>query len=139
MSHTSSSDNTADLLSCFRDQQAKHDENCVEDEVLESLHEAWPHISGYITDLNEERITLEKELFQEKAYNCQLHDDMDDLKERIQELENQLSSLQISNTISERSMILTSPTDYNPAVGSAHLLASPAKVIYSRKRSHKLD
>ncbi|KIJ54594.1 hypothetical protein M422DRAFT_240663 [Sphaerobolus stellatus SS14] len=157
MSHTSNSGNTADLLSCFHDQQAKRDEHCVEvgavfgacfiyhpkacdqcstyvehlladidqrpakfsfskDEILDGLHEAWPHVSGYITDLNEEQVTLEKELFQEKADNCRLRDDMDDLKEKIQELEAQLLSLQPSTTVT-----------------------SPTKVTYSCKSPHKLD
>ncbi|KIJ31485.1 hypothetical protein M422DRAFT_266863 [Sphaerobolus stellatus SS14] len=89
------------------------------DEILDQIHEAWPHVK--------------------KANNCQLGNDLDDLKERIQELETQLSSLQTSNTVSECSMTLTSPTNYNPAVGSAHLLESPAKVTYSRKCSRKLD
>ncbi|KIJ54769.1 hypothetical protein M422DRAFT_240854 [Sphaerobolus stellatus SS14] len=84
MSQASSSGNTADLLLQFCDQQAKCDENRVEvgavfehllvdidqrptkfsfskDEILDGLHEAWPHVSGYITNLNEEWVTLEKE------------------------------------------------------------------------------
>ncbi|KIJ42778.1 hypothetical protein M422DRAFT_253865 [Sphaerobolus stellatus SS14] len=64
-------------------------------------------------ETGDEHDTLEKELFQERANNCQLRDDLDDLKERIQELEAQLLSLQASNTVSECSMTLTSPTDYN--------------------------
>ncbi|KIJ27460.1 hypothetical protein M422DRAFT_271372 [Sphaerobolus stellatus SS14] len=154
MSQASSSGNTAELLLRFGEQQAKHDENHVEvgavsgacfvyhpkgDEILDQIHEAWPHVSRYITKIDDERATLEKELFQEKSDNHQLCDDLDDLKERIQELETQLSSLQSSNTVSERSTALTSPTDYSPAVGSAHPLSSPIKVTYSCKRSRKLD
>ncbi|KIJ41828.1 hypothetical protein M422DRAFT_255152 [Sphaerobolus stellatus SS14] len=180
MSQASSSSNTAELLSPFRDQQAKHDENRVEvgavsgacfvyhlkgcdqcstyvehlladidqhpakfsfprDEILDQIHEVWPHVSGYITEINDEHETLENELFQEKVDNHQLRNDLDDLKERIQGLEAQLSSLQSSNTVSEHSMMLTSPTDYNSTVSSAHPLASPTKVTYSHKRSRKLD
>ncbi|KIJ28838.1 hypothetical protein M422DRAFT_269796 [Sphaerobolus stellatus SS14] len=87
------------------------------DEILDGLHEAWPHVSSYITDLNEEQVTLENELFQEKADNHQLRDDVDDLKEKIQELEARLLSLQPSTTASERSLALTSPADNSPAVG----------------------
>ncbi|KIJ53240.1 hypothetical protein M422DRAFT_242368 [Sphaerobolus stellatus SS14] len=162
MSHTSSSGNTAELLSHFCNQQAKHDENCVEvgavlgacfvyhptgcdqcstyvehllvdvdqhsvkfsfprDEILDRIHEVWPHASGYINKIDDECVTLEKELFQEKVDNCQLRDNMDDLKEKIHELETQFTSLNIFDR-SSRSMTLTSPTDYNPVVSSAHLL-----------------
>ncbi|KIJ43783.1 hypothetical protein M422DRAFT_253038 [Sphaerobolus stellatus SS14] len=119
MSHTSSSSNTADLLLHFHDQQAKHDENHVEvgavfgacfvyhlkgcdrySTYVKHLLVDIGHCpaNGYITNLDEEQLTLEKELFQEKADNCQLRDDMDDLKEKIQELEAQLSRFQPSNT-----------------------------------------
>ncbi|KIJ55671.1 hypothetical protein M422DRAFT_240281 [Sphaerobolus stellatus SS14] len=73
-------------------------------EILDSLHEAWPHISGYIADLNEERITLEKELDDEKADNHRLRSDMDDLNEKIQMLEAQLSSLQPPAQSGDRSL-----------------------------------
>ncbi|KIJ46742.1 hypothetical protein M422DRAFT_249911 [Sphaerobolus stellatus SS14] len=64
---------------------------------------------------------------------------MDDLKERIQELEAQLSSLQLSTTISEHSLTHTTPTSYQTPVGSNHPLSSPAKVTYSQKHARKLD
>ncbi|KIJ23853.1 hypothetical protein M422DRAFT_275486 [Sphaerobolus stellatus SS14] len=153
MSQASSSANAADLLSRFRDQQAKHDENHVEnidqrpakflfskDEILDSLHEAWPHISSYITDLNEEQLTLKKELFQEKANNrwLRLRDDMDDLKERIQELETQLASLQMTSPAGDHSLTVTSPTDaYSSDVGP-HPLVSPQNRTYWHKHPRKL-
>ncbi|KIJ42653.1 hypothetical protein M422DRAFT_254096 [Sphaerobolus stellatus SS14] len=161
MSQASSSGNAADLLSHFRDQQAKHDENRVEvgavfehllanidqhpakfsfskDEILDGLHEAWPYVSGYISNLNEEQVTLEKELFQEKADNRRLRDDMDDLKEKIQELEARLLSLQPSTTVSEHSMTLTSPTDTYPSDVGPQPLVSPDDRTYSHKRPRKL-
>ncbi|KIJ34020.1 hypothetical protein M422DRAFT_263979 [Sphaerobolus stellatus SS14] len=129
MSHTSSNGNAADLLSRFRNQQAKHDENRVE---------AWPHISSYITDLNEERLTLEKELFQEKADNRRLRDDTNDLNEKIQELETQLASLQTTPPAGDRSLTVTSPTDaYSSDVGP-HPLASPEDRTYLCKCLQKL-
>ncbi|KIJ49763.1 hypothetical protein M422DRAFT_246118 [Sphaerobolus stellatus SS14] len=109
------------------------------DEILDQIHEAWLHVSGYITKIGDECKTLEKELFQEKADNHPLCNDLDNLKERLQELEAQLSSLQAFNTVSEHSMMLTSPTNYSSAVSNVHPLASPIKVMYSHKRSHKLD
>ncbi|KIJ52215.1 hypothetical protein M422DRAFT_243819 [Sphaerobolus stellatus SS14] len=157
MSHATRSGNAAELLSRFRDKQAKRDENCVEvgaifgacfvyhltgcdrcssylehlledieqcpakfsfskDEIMKGLHEAWPHVSEYITALNDECITLEKELDQEQANNCWLRDDMDDLNERIQELEAQIASLQLSSNLSD-----------------------PPKVTYTCKHSRRLD
>ncbi|KIJ55687.1 hypothetical protein M422DRAFT_240307 [Sphaerobolus stellatus SS14] len=128
MSQASSSNNAAELLSCFRDQQAKHDENRVE------IHEVWPHVSEYITDTSDECNTLEKELFQEKSDNRRLHDEMEDLQERIQELETQLASLQTTSQVSDRSITVTSPTDvYSSDIGP-HPLASPETQTYSRKR-----
>ncbi|KIJ40537.1 hypothetical protein M422DRAFT_256512 [Sphaerobolus stellatus SS14] len=133
MSHTSSSGNAADLLSRFHNQQAKHDENLVERTLTSILLNSHSLGMRYWTEYMRCGPMLA-----EKANSCRLQDDMDDLKEKIQELETQLLSLQISNTVSEHSMMLTSPTDYNPAVSSAHLLASPAKVTYSCKPSRKL-
>ncbi|KIJ40146.1 hypothetical protein M422DRAFT_256975 [Sphaerobolus stellatus SS14] len=126
-SQASSSSNAADLLSQFRNQQAKHDENRVEsfnkEEILRGLHEAWPHISAYIFDLNEEWAALEKELYQETADNCQLQDEKEDLQERIHELEAQLESLQPSPNL----------------ISSVHPLTSLVMASYLHKRSHKLD
>ncbi|KIJ36144.1 hypothetical protein M422DRAFT_261471 [Sphaerobolus stellatus SS14] len=92
------------------------------DEIMNGLHEVWPHISSYISDLNEERITLEKELDDEKADNCWLHSEMDDLEEKIHVLEAQLLSLQPET-----------PTDVGP-----HPLASPTDRNYSHKCPQKL-
>ncbi|KIJ55037.1 hypothetical protein M422DRAFT_241123 [Sphaerobolus stellatus SS14] len=147
MSPASSSSNAAELLSHFHDQQAKRNEHCVEvgavfdacfvfhpkgcnqcstyvehlladieqhpakfsftkDEIMDGLQEAWPH---------------------EKADNHRLRGKMNDLNEKVQELEARLMSLQPSTTTSERSTMLTSPADNSPAVGSAHPLAMPVK------------
>ncbi|KIJ24344.1 hypothetical protein M422DRAFT_274891 [Sphaerobolus stellatus SS14] len=108
------------------------------DEILDGLHEAWPHISSYITNLDEEWLTLEKELSQEKANNRQLRDDMDDLQEKIQELEARLLSLQLSTTASEHSMTLTSTTDTYPSDVGPHPLSSPGNRTYACKCSQKL-
>ncbi|KIJ56281.1 hypothetical protein M422DRAFT_239500 [Sphaerobolus stellatus SS14] len=67
------------------------------DEILDQIHEAWPHVSGYITKTSDECDTLEKEIFQERSDNCCLCDEVDDLQERIQELETQLASLQTTS------------------------------------------
>ncbi|KIJ42047.1 hypothetical protein M422DRAFT_254738 [Sphaerobolus stellatus SS14] len=84
-------------------------------EIMDGLHEAWPHISEYITALDAEQITLEKELKEEKADNCQLQSDMDDLDEKIQELEAQLLSLQPKT-----------PTDVGPHPLSQKLFEDPS-------------
>ncbi|KIJ40250.1 hypothetical protein M422DRAFT_256786 [Sphaerobolus stellatus SS14] len=85
------------------------------DEIMTSLHEAWPHISEYSTALNAERITLEKELKEEKANNHRLQSDMDDLDKKIQELEVQLLSLQPKT-----------PTDVGPHPLSRKLFEDPS-------------
>ncbi|KIJ26111.1 hypothetical protein M422DRAFT_272852 [Sphaerobolus stellatus SS14] len=107
------------------------------DEIMKGLHEAWPHVSEYITALNDECITLEKELDDEKVDNRQLCSDMDDLEKKIPELEARILSLQLSPNLSERLMTPTNTTESR--VGSAHPLTSPVKVSYSRKCSRKLD
>ncbi|KIJ49233.1 hypothetical protein M422DRAFT_247033 [Sphaerobolus stellatus SS14] len=81
------------------------------DEILDRIHEAWPQVGNYITETSDECDALEKELYQEKSDNHRLRDTMDDLQERIQELETQLMSLQATNTSSECSIMLTSPTN----------------------------
>ncbi|KIJ31310.1 hypothetical protein M422DRAFT_267121 [Sphaerobolus stellatus SS14] len=150
MSQATCSGNAAELLLRFHEQQARRNEHRIEvgivfgacfiyhligcdrcssclehlledieqhpskfsfskDEIMNGLHEAWPHLRG----------------------------EMDDLKERIQELEAQVASLQPSSTLSER---LMAPTDTTESpVGSAHPLYSPPKVNYARKHSRRLD
>ncbi|KIJ28000.1 hypothetical protein M422DRAFT_270768 [Sphaerobolus stellatus SS14] len=156
MSQASSSSNVTELLLCFRNQQAKHNEHRMEvgtrhllclpperfsftrDEILDHIHEAWPHVGNYITEISDERNALEKELFQEKSDNHQLCDDMDDLQERIQDLETQLMSLRVTNISSECSPMLTSPTESPSVIVSPHPLASPEKGTYSHKHPRKL-
>ncbi|KIJ39997.1 hypothetical protein M422DRAFT_257318 [Sphaerobolus stellatus SS14] len=160
MSHATCSGNTAELLSRFREQQARRNEHRVEvgavfehlledieqcpakfsfskDEIINDLHEAWPHVSRYISDLSEERLTLEKELDDEKADNRQLHSDMDDLTEKIQ-LEAQLSSLQPPAPSGDQSMRNITTTDVPSLDVGPHPLASPEDRTYSRKHPRKL-
>ena len=47
------------------------------DEILDGIHEAWPHITEYIHDLDVSRATLEKELDLEKTDNRRLRSEMD--------------------------------------------------------------
>ncbi|KIJ47451.1 hypothetical protein M422DRAFT_248856 [Sphaerobolus stellatus SS14] len=55
---------------------------------------------------------------------------MEDLQERIQELETQLASLQTTSQVGDRSIMVTSPTDtYSSDVGP-HPLASPETRTY---------
>ncbi|KIJ46704.1 hypothetical protein M422DRAFT_249869 [Sphaerobolus stellatus SS14] len=63
---------------------------------------------------------------------------MDDLKERIQELETQLASLQTTSPAGDHSLTVTFPTDaYSSDVGP-HPLASPENRTYSHKCPRKL-
>ncbi|KIJ49043.1 hypothetical protein M422DRAFT_246830 [Sphaerobolus stellatus SS14] len=102
-SQSKRSRNAAELLSRFREKQAQRDGNHVEhparfsfsrDEILDGIHEAWPHITKYIRDLDVSHSTLEKELDIEKTDNRRLRSQIDDLDETIQELEARILSLQ---------------------------------------------
>ncbi|KIJ33571.1 hypothetical protein M422DRAFT_264505 [Sphaerobolus stellatus SS14] len=106
------------------------------DEVLDGIHEAWPHISEYIHHLDVTSTALEKELYEATADNCQLHDENEDLQAQITLLETRLESLQVP-TLSER--ITTSTPTTKPQAGSSTTLTTPVKASYSRKRAHKLD
>ncbi|KIJ39999.1 hypothetical protein M422DRAFT_257059 [Sphaerobolus stellatus SS14] len=155
------SSNAADLLSHFREKQARHDENHVEvssvyehlledisecparfsftrDEILDGIHEAWPHITEYIHDLDVSHSTLEKELDLEKTDNRRLRSELDTLDERIQELEAQLESLQPKPHTGDQSIMAASTTDISSSDVGTHPLSSPADRTYSHKHSRKL-
>ncbi|KIJ53775.1 hypothetical protein M422DRAFT_242027 [Sphaerobolus stellatus SS14] len=146
------SGNAAELLSQFREQQARHDENHVEhlledivrrpatfafnkDDILSGLNEAWPHLGEYIQSLDELRATFEKELYEKTADNRQLREENEDLRVQIIILETQIESLQ-PPTLSER--VMTPPPTTESSIGSNHPLTSPVKAQYSRKRARKL-
>ncbi|KIJ54770.1 hypothetical protein M422DRAFT_240855 [Sphaerobolus stellatus SS14] len=105
------------------------------DEILDGLNEVWPHIGKYIQNLDVSRATFEKELYEETADNCQLHEENEDMRVQIIILETRLESLQ-PPALSERIMTppptTESPTDSYP-------LTSLVKAQYSRKHAHKLD
>ncbi|KIJ22403.1 hypothetical protein M422DRAFT_277177 [Sphaerobolus stellatus SS14] len=173
------SSNAADLLSRFREKQARHDENHVEvgavygacfvyhpegcsrcskylehllediserparfsfarDEILDGIHDAWPHITEYIRDLDVSRSTLEKELDIEKTDNRHLRSELNTLDERIQELEARLESLQPKPTTGDQSITAASTTDISSSDVGPHPLSSPGDRTYSHKRSRKL-
>ncbi|KIJ49257.1 hypothetical protein M422DRAFT_247062 [Sphaerobolus stellatus SS14] len=157
-SQSKRSRNAANLLSRFREKQAQHDENHVKvgavygasfvyhpegfsftrDEILDGIHDAWPHITKYIRDLDVSRSTLEKELDIEKADNHRLCSQIDDLDETIQELEAHILSLQPKNPAGNQSIPLTSTTDIPASDVGPHSLVSPGDRNYSHKRSRKL-
>ncbi|KIJ24395.1 hypothetical protein M422DRAFT_254723 [Sphaerobolus stellatus SS14] len=86
------------------------------DKILDGLNEVWPHIGEYIQNLDESRVTFEKELYEETADNCQLQDENEDLRAQILILEARVASLQ-PHTLSERIMTphptTESPTNEN--------------------------
>ncbi|KIJ24271.1 hypothetical protein M422DRAFT_274995 [Sphaerobolus stellatus SS14] len=108
------------------------------DEILDGIHDAWPHITEYIRDLDVSRSTLEKELDIEKTDNCRLRSELDTLDERIQELEARLESLQPKPTTGDQSITAASTTDISSSDVGPHPLSSPGDRNYSRKRSRKL-
>ncbi|KIJ56280.1 hypothetical protein M422DRAFT_239499 [Sphaerobolus stellatus SS14] len=81
------------------------------DEILDGIHNVWPHITEYIHDLDVSRSTLEKELDIEKADNHWLHSKIDDLDETIQELEACILSLQPKNPVDDQSIPVASTTN----------------------------
>ncbi|KIJ31753.1 hypothetical protein M422DRAFT_266504 [Sphaerobolus stellatus SS14] len=84
------------------------------DQVLDGIHEAWPHISEYIHHLDDEN---------------------DDPRAQIIVLETRIESLQ-PPTLSERLTVSTPTTE--PQAGSSTTLTTPVKASYSRKRPRKL-
>ncbi|KIJ54130.1 hypothetical protein M422DRAFT_241386 [Sphaerobolus stellatus SS14] len=103
------------------------------DEILDGIHDAWPHITEYIRDLDVSRSTLEKELDIEKTDNCCLRSELDTLDERIQELEAQLESLQPKPTMGDQSITAASTTD----ISSSDLFENPSfqnRVMVPEKR-----
>ncbi|KIJ49011.1 hypothetical protein M422DRAFT_246787 [Sphaerobolus stellatus SS14] len=64
------------------------------DEIFSGLNEAWPHIGEYIQQLDESCATFERELYDETADNCRLHDENDELRAQIIVLETRIESLQ---------------------------------------------
>ncbi|KIJ24452.1 hypothetical protein M422DRAFT_274762 [Sphaerobolus stellatus SS14] len=108
------------------------------DEILDGIHEAWPHITEYIRDLDVSHSTLEKELDLEKTDNRRLQSKLDTLNERIQELEARLESLQPKPTTGDQSITVASTTDISSSDVGPHPLSSPGDRTYSRKRSRKL-
>ncbi|KIJ42616.1 hypothetical protein M422DRAFT_254056 [Sphaerobolus stellatus SS14] len=85
---------------------------------MDGLHEAWSHIK----------------LEDEKADNCRLCSDMDDLDEKIQELEARLLSLQPKTPTGERSLTVASTTNTSSSDISPHPLASPGDRTFSCKQ-----
>ncbi|KIJ32579.1 hypothetical protein M422DRAFT_265600 [Sphaerobolus stellatus SS14] len=92
------------------------------DEILDGINEAWPHITEYIQDLDVLRATLEKELDIEKADNCQLRSEMDDLDEKIQELEAHILSIQPKTHTGDHSVTVASNTDISSSDVGSHPL-----------------
>ncbi|KIJ25705.1 hypothetical protein M422DRAFT_273337 [Sphaerobolus stellatus SS14] len=108
------------------------------DEILDGIHEAWPHITEYIRDLDVSCSTLEKELDIEKADNRRLRSKIDDLGETIQELEAHILSLQPKTPADDQVIPVTSTTDISASDVSLHPLVSPGDRNYSHKCSRKL-
>ncbi|KIJ29693.1 hypothetical protein M422DRAFT_268817 [Sphaerobolus stellatus SS14] len=92
------------------------------DEILDRIHEAWPHITEYIRDLDVSRATLEKELDIEKADNRRLCSEMDDLDKKIQELEARILSLQPKTPADNQAIPATSTTDISSSDVGPHPL-----------------
>ncbi|KIJ45457.1 hypothetical protein M422DRAFT_250770 [Sphaerobolus stellatus SS14] len=108
------------------------------DEIMNRLYEAWPHITEFITDLNEERLTFAQKLGEEKADNCRLCSELDGLDEKIQELEARILSLQPKTPLGDQSLTVASNTDISSSDVSPHPLVSPGDRTYLHKRSRKL-
>ncbi|KIJ54103.1 hypothetical protein M422DRAFT_241357 [Sphaerobolus stellatus SS14] len=156
------SGNAADLLSQFRKQRARRDENRVEVSAVHGACFAY-HPEGcdqcaiylahllediekrpsmrrgliweYIQQMDESRATFERELYEETAANRRLRDENEDLRVQIINLETRIESLQPSN-VSER--VMTPPHTTESSTGSNLPLTSPVKAQYSRKRARKL-
>ncbi|KIJ48127.1 hypothetical protein M422DRAFT_248307 [Sphaerobolus stellatus SS14] len=138
--------NAADLLSCYH-VFVKNKPNMMKitsrfsfsrDEILDGIHDVWPHITEYIHDLDLLCSTLEKELDIEKADNHWLRSQIDDLDETIQELEACILSLQPKNPADDQSIPVASTTDIPASDVSPHPLVSPGDRNHSRKCSRKL-
>ncbi|KIJ55727.1 hypothetical protein M422DRAFT_240346 [Sphaerobolus stellatus SS14] len=87
------------------------------EEILNNLHEAWPHIK--------------------KADTHQLRSELSDLQEKIQLLEAQVQSLQSNLSTGDQNTVATMTTDISSSDVDMHPLASPSDGKYSRKHSHK--
>ncbi|KIJ31299.1 hypothetical protein M422DRAFT_267109 [Sphaerobolus stellatus SS14] len=150
------SGNTAELLSQFREQQARHDENHVEVSAVYGAcfvyhPEGCDHCSIYLEHLLEDikrrpstsAFTKDEILDElneawphiETANNRRLHDENEDLRVQILILETRLESLQ-PPALSER--IMTPPPTTKSPTGS-YPLTSPVKAQYSCKCARKLD
>ncbi|KIJ28092.1 hypothetical protein M422DRAFT_270670 [Sphaerobolus stellatus SS14] len=100
------------------------------DEILNGVDEAWPHITKYIHDMDALCSTLEKELEVEKADNRQLRSELDDLDEKIQELEARLLSLQPETPTGDRSVTVASNTDISSSDVASHPLVPEQRPEY---------
>ncbi|KIJ38664.1 hypothetical protein M422DRAFT_258539 [Sphaerobolus stellatus SS14] len=74
----------------------------------------------------------------EKADNRQLRSELDDLDEKIQELEVRILSLQPKTPAGDPALAAASTTDISSSDVSPHPLSSPGDRTYSRKSSRKL-
>ncbi|KIJ29676.1 hypothetical protein M422DRAFT_268904 [Sphaerobolus stellatus SS14] len=162
-SQTTCSSNAADLLSQFREQQAKHDENRVEVSAVygacfayhpEGCDKCTSYLAHLLEDIERRpsRYTFNKdeildginEAWPDIGEYIQQMDEARATFERelyeeqpkiIIDLETQLESLQ-PPTLSER--VMTPPHTTESSTGSNLPLTSPVKVQYSRKRARKL-
>ncbi|KIJ46162.1 hypothetical protein M422DRAFT_250198 [Sphaerobolus stellatus SS14] len=101
-------------------------------EILSGINEAWPHIGEHIQQMDEACATFERELYDETADNCRLHDENEDLRAQIIKLETHIESLQ-PPSLSER-ILAPTPTTESPT--GSQSLTTPVKVSYSQKRSY---
>ncbi|KIJ47321.1 hypothetical protein M422DRAFT_249170 [Sphaerobolus stellatus SS14] len=159
MSQGSSSSNAADLLSHFRDQQAKHEGPHIELGAVPSAcfiyhHTGCDQCSAYVEHLladmehypskfsfsRDETLGCLQEAWPKLGqYITNIGDECNAAeKELIKVLETQIMSLQTNPQVGDQSIMVTSPTDAYSSDISPHSLASPETQTYSCRCPRKL-